>query len=95
MRPCVSLFLFAFFSILGCRQRVPDLFRQQVGRVLRIWKNAIRINEDPAAAIEFAPSAQAASELDLPRDIPTEATQFAPRGRIIDDSARGAIFLGG
>jgi len=50
------------------------------------------INEDPAAAIEFAPKAQTASDVDLPKAIPTEATEFAPRGRIIDDSARGTIF---
>jgi hypothetical protein len=50
------------------------------------------INEDPAAAIEFAPKAQSANELDLPKAIPTEATEFAPKGRIIDDSARGTIF---
>ncbi|KAM7197657.1 zinc finger CCCH domain containing protein [Naviculisporaceae sp. PSN 640] len=50
------------------------------------------INEDPAAAIQFAPSAPALSELELPKAIPTEATEFAPKGRIIDDSARGTIF---
>lgn len=50
------------------------------------------INEDPAAAIEFAPAAQLTSDVDLPKAIPTEATEFAPRGRIIDDSARGTIF---
>ncbi|KAL2178623.1 YT521-B-like domain-containing protein [Thermothelomyces heterothallicus CBS 202.75] len=53
---------------------------------------ASAINEDPAAAIQFAPSAHAASEVDLPKAIPTEPTEFAPRGRIIDDSARGTIF---
>jgi hypothetical protein len=50
------------------------------------------INDDPAAAIEFAPSAQSTAEADLPKAIPTEATEFAPKGRIIDDSARGTIF---
>jgi len=50
------------------------------------------INEDPEAAIEFAPKAQTASDVDLPKAIPTEATEFAPKGRIIDDSARGTIF---
>ncbi|KAI9172110.1 Zinc finger CCCH domain-containing protein [Paramyrothecium foliicola] len=50
------------------------------------------IDEDPAAAIEFAPKAQATTELDLPKAIPTEATEHAPKGRIIDDSARGTIF---
>jgi len=29
---------------------------------------------------------------DAPKSIPTPATEFAPRGRIIDDSARGTIF---
>lgn len=50
------------------------------------------INNDPAAAIEFAPKAQATDDVDLPKAIPTEATEYAPKGRIIDDSARGTIF---
>ncbi|KAJ4394419.1 hypothetical protein N0V93_003636 [Gnomoniopsis smithogilvyi] len=50
------------------------------------------INEDPAAAIEFAPKAQSVTDVDLPREIPTEATETTPKGRIIDDSARGTIF---
>lgn len=29
---------------------------------------------------------------DVPKSIPTPATEWAPRGRIIDDSARGTIF---
>ncbi|KAK4155363.1 zinc finger CCCH domain-containing protein 45 [Chaetomidium leptoderma] len=50
------------------------------------------VNEDPAAAVEFAPSAQSAGDVDLPKAIATEPTEFAPKGRIIDDSARGTIF---
>lgn len=50
------------------------------------------INDDPAAAIEFAPKAQAVEDPELPKAIPTPATEFAPKGRIIDDSARGTIF---
>lgn len=50
------------------------------------------INNDPAAAIEFAPKAQATTDLDVPKAIPTEATENCPRGNIIDDSARGTIF---
>ncbi|KAM7191996.1 zinc finger CCCH domain containing protein [Rhypophila sp. PSN 637] len=50
------------------------------------------INHDPAAAIQFAPTAPTSSEVELPKAIPTAATQFAPKGRIIDDSARGTIF---
>ncbi|KAI1422640.1 YT521-B-like domain-containing protein [Xylaria sp. FL1777] len=50
------------------------------------------INHDPAAAIEFAPKAQATNNMVLPKAIPTQATETCPRGRIIDDSARGTIF---
>jgi len=50
------------------------------------------INDDPTAAIEFAPKVQSPSEVDLPKAIPTEGTEFVPKGRIIDDSARGTIF---
>lgn len=53
---------------------------------------ASEINEDPDAAIEFAPKIQASTDIDLPKAIPTEATEHAPKGRIIDDSARGTIF---
>ncbi len=50
------------------------------------------INDDPGAAIQFAPKAQAVESPDLPKAISTPATEFAPKGRIIDDSARGTIF---
>lgn len=50
------------------------------------------IDNDPESAIEFAPKVQAAADIDLPKAIPTEATEHAPKGRIIDDSARGTIF---
>ena len=50
------------------------------------------INNDPAAAIEFAPKAQTVEDPDLPKAIPTPASEHAPKGRIIDDSARGTIF---
>lgn len=51
-----------------------------------------QVNEDPAAAIEFAPKAQAVESPEQLKSIPTPATEFAPKGRIIDDSARGTIF---
>jgi hypothetical protein len=50
------------------------------------------INNDPAAAIEFAPKAASVEDPELPKAIPTPSTEFAPKGRIIDDSARGTIF---
>lgn len=51
-----------------------------------------QINEDPAAAVEFAPKAQAASDVALPKAIPTEANEYMPKGSIMDDSERGTIF---
>ncbi|KAK4224615.1 zinc finger CCCH domain-containing protein 45 [Podospora fimiseda] len=50
------------------------------------------INDDPAAAIKFAPKMQSTADVDVPRAIPTIATKYVPKGRIIDDSARGTIF---
>ncbi|KAK2065417.1 hypothetical protein LY76DRAFT_332047 [Colletotrichum caudatum] len=51
-----------------------------------------QINEDPEAAIKFAPKVHSVDDVDLPKAIPTEPTEFAPKGRIIDDSSRGTIF---
>jgi hypothetical protein len=42
-----------------------------------------------AALPRNEPTVEAA---DAPKVIPTEATEFAPKGHIIDDSARGTIF---
>ena len=51
------------------------------------------INEESAANLEWTPRAEAViDDPELPRSIPTPATETAPRGRIIDDSARGTIF---
>ncbi|KAH7034915.1 YT521-B-like domain-containing protein [Microdochium trichocladiopsis] len=50
------------------------------------------INNDPAAAIKFAPKVQSTNDIDLPKSIPTEATDVCPKGRIIDDLSRGTIF---
>ena len=52
------------------------------------------INDDAAATLDWAPrpSDPVPDDPELPRSIPTEATEFAPKGRIIDDSARGTIF---
>ena len=51
------------------------------------------INDDASASLEWTPRAEAVTDdPDLPRSIPTPASEFAPKGRIIDDSARGTIF---
>lgn len=50
------------------------------------------INEDPSAAIQFAPLIQSTKDSDLPKATTTEANDHTPAGRIVDDSARGTIF---
>lgn len=51
------------------------------------------IDDESAAKLEWAPRTETVvDDPDLPCSIPTPATEFAPRGRIIDDSARGTIF---
>ncbi|OAP61809.1 hypothetical protein AYL99_04012 [Fonsecaea erecta] len=52
------------------------------------------IDDEVAANIEYQPRPEARepSPADLPLTIPTPATATAPKGRIIDDSARGTIF---
>ncbi|KAL8996121.1 MAG: hypothetical protein Q9169_004313 [Polycauliona sp. 2 TL-2023] len=51
------------------------------------------ITEEVAAGLDWAPKPGAVvDDPELPRAIPTHATEWAPKGRIIDDSARGTIF---
>ena len=51
------------------------------------------ITDEAAAGLEWAPSGEKViDDPDIPRSIATAATEFAPKGRIIDDSARGTIF---
>ena len=52
------------------------------------------ISDDSVASIDFVPRSAMTSgkELELPNKIPTPATQYAPKGYVIDDSARGTIF---
>ena len=51
------------------------------------------ITDEAAAGLDWAPRGETViDDPDVPRSIPTAPTEFAPRGRIIDDSARGTIF---
>ncbi|KAM0740174.1 hypothetical protein ACQRIT_005358 [Beauveria bassiana] len=50
------------------------------------------INQDPNAAIQFAPQNQTASESDQPQPVTIEAKDNIPKGHVIDDSARGTMF---
>jgi hypothetical protein len=51
------------------------------------------ILEDATNLISPAPKPENIIDApDVPKSIPTPATEFAPKGRIIDDSARGTIF---
>lgn len=51
------------------------------------------IDDETAKDLEWKPRAETTqTDPDLPRSIPTLATETAPAGHIIDDSARGTIF---
>ena len=50
------------------------------------------ISEDAREVYRSLPQPEAAETSDTPRSIPTPATDTAPKGHIIDDSARGTIF---
>lgn len=82
----------------GARQTADNVYlvfsANKSGEYFGYARMESAINTDPAAAIQLAPNAvaQTATDLDLPKIIPTEATEFAPKGRIIDDSARGTLF---
>lgn len=53
---------------------------------------ASAISDDGIDFIHSVPETQASEASDTPKSIPTAATEWAPKGRIIDDSARGTIF---
>ena len=51
------------------------------------------IDDESSANLDWAPRGETIiDDPDVPRSIPTPATEHAPKGRIIDDSARGTIF---
>lgn len=51
------------------------------------------ITEEVAASLDWAPKPGAVvDDPELPRAIPTAKTEWAPKGHVIDDSARGTIF---
>ena len=51
------------------------------------------IDDESSANLDWAPRGETIiNDPDVPRSIPTPATEHAPKGRIIDDSARGTIF---
>lgn len=53
---------------------------------------ASEINQDPEAAIQFAPKTYDVDETQSAKEAPTDARDNTPKGRIVDDSARGTIF---
>ena len=63
------------------------------GEYFGFARMASPINEESSANLDWAPRGEIViNDPDVPRSIPTPATEFAPKGRIIDDSARGTIF---
>ena len=51
------------------------------------------IDEETSSGLDWAPRGETViDDPDIPRSITTPATEHAPKGRIMDDSARGTIF---
>ena len=50
------------------------------------------ISDDASEIMKTIPKPDTNEPTDAPKSIPTPATEWAPKGRIIDDSARGTIF---
>ncbi|KAI9890042.1 MAG: hypothetical protein M1814_004558 [Vezdaea aestivalis] len=50
------------------------------------------ISSDPNLALDWAAHPTTTDSTDIPRDIPTPETEFAPRGHVVDDRSRGTIF---
>lgn len=50
------------------------------------------INDDAKEVYRSLPQPETVETSDAPKSIPTPATETAPKGHIIDDSARGTIF---
>lgn len=50
------------------------------------------ISNEPTSLIGPEVKPEVVNTPDIPKSIPTPATEWAPKGRIIDDSARGTIF---
>jgi len=63
------------------------------GEYFGFARMASPITDEAAAGLDWAPRGETViDDPDIPRSIPTAPTDFAPKGRIIDDSARGTIF---
>ncbi|KAK4698037.1 hypothetical protein P7C71_g129, partial [Lecanoromycetidae sp. Uapishka_2] len=63
------------------------------GEYFGFARMASPITEEAAAGLDWAPRGEIIiDDPEIPRSFPTAPTEFAPKGRIIDDSARGTIF---
>ncbi|KAF2759360.1 hypothetical protein EJ05DRAFT_485388 [Pseudovirgaria hyperparasitica] len=62
------------------------------GEYFGFARMASPISSDASQLLSSLPKSTATAIADAPRSIPTPATEHAPKGKIIDDSARGTIF---
>ena len=63
------------------------------GEYFGFARMASPIDEETSAGLDWAPRGETViDDPDIPRTISTPATEHAPKGRIMDDSARGTIF---
>lgn len=86
--------MFCFTDVLQTTENVYLIFSaNKSGEYFGYARMASPILEDGKHLIGSVPKPDNIMEAaDVPKSIPTPATEFAPKGRIIDDSARGTIF---
>jgi hypothetical protein len=81
----------------NCKQSTENVYlifsANKSGEYFGYARMASPILEDGSRiAGAIPPSGNNSEATDVPKSIPTPATEWAPRGKIIDDSARGTIF---
>jgi hypothetical protein len=94
--------LFQIFQVLKCRAEALNLqaaenvylifSANKSGEYFGYARMTSPINADAAEIYRSVSQPEPTQPSDAPKTISTPATEFAPRGRIIDDSARGTIF---
>lgn len=82
--------------VADCEQAAENVYlifsANKSGEYFGYARMASAISDDGIDFIHSVPETQASEASDTPKSIPTAATEWAPKGRIIDDSARGTIF---
>lgn len=83
-------------QLTSCSRQAGDVYlifsANKSGEYFGYARMTSEINQDPAAAIAFAPSSKSSLGADPYQLVLTEATETTPCGQVVFDYARGTIF---